>query len=117
MRLTSAMLVAASAVGLSLTAMAQTAPPPPKLEPLPEAPPPPPEIANDAELTPEVTTVEHENETIEEYRVHVRLTMVKVTPRHGHSYYLIADASNGGFIRRDSLDTGLKVPLWVLFSF
>jgi hypothetical protein len=117
MRLIAATFIAAAAASLALTAAAQTAPPPPKLEPLPEAPPPPPEIANDAELSPEVTTVERENETIEEYRVHGRLTMVKVTPRHGHAYYLIADASNGGFIRRDSLDSGLKVPLWVLFSF
>lgn len=116
MRLTSAVFVAASAVSLALTAAAQTEPPAPKLEPLPEAAPPPPEIAN-PELTPDITTVKHENETIEEYRVHGKLTMVKVTPRHGHSYYLIADATNGGFVRRDSLDTGLRVPLWVLFSF
>lgn len=116
MRLPSATLVAVSAFSLAMAAAAQTAPPP-QLEPLPEAPAPPPEIANDPELTPEVTTVERANETIEEYRVRGKLAMVKVTPRHGHPYYLIADASTGGFVRRDSLDSGLRVPLWVLFSF
>ncbi|HEV3240637.1 MAG TPA: DUF2782 domain-containing protein [Casimicrobiaceae bacterium] len=109
-----ATLVAVAAVSLALTAPAQTVPP--KLEPLPEAPPAPPEIANDPELAPQITTIKRENETIEEYRVHGQLTMIKVTPRHGQPYYLVADA-NGGFNRRDSLDSGLKVPLWVLFTF
>jgi hypothetical protein len=42
--------------------------------------------------------------------------MVKVTPLHGRPYYLVA-GNDGTFVRRDSLDTGLRVPLWVLFSF
>jgi hypothetical protein len=111
-----ATLFAALAVGFALTAHAQKTPPP-DLQPLPEASPPPPEIANDPELEPQVTIVRHENETIEEYRVNGRLTMVKVTPRHGRPYYLVANGADGTFIRRDSLDTGLRVPLWVLFSF
>ena len=117
MRNLSATVFAALAVSLALTAAAQKAPPPPKLEPLPEPPPPPAEIANDPELEPQITIVRRENETVEEYRVQGRLTMVKVTPRHGRPYYLVADGANGTFIRRDSLDTGLRVPLWVLFSF
>jgi hypothetical protein len=108
-------VVAVLAVSLALTAAAQV-PPPPKLEPLPEAPPAPPEIANDPELEPQVTIVRREKETIEEFRVHGRLTMIRVTPQHGRPYYLIATA-DGSFVRRDSLDTGLKVPLWVLFTF
>ena len=121
MRLVLASMVAALAVSLALTAAAQQvapqAPPPPKLEPLPEAEPPPPEIAADPELQPQVTTTERENETIEEYRVNGRLNMVKVTPRHGRPYYLIPNNAKGGFVRYDSLDSGLKVPMWVLFSF
>ena len=94
-------------------------PPPPKLEPLPEAPPPPPlppAAENDAELEPQVTVIHRENETIEEFRVKGRLTMIKVTPAHGRPYYLVADGE-GSFARRDSLDSGLKVPMWLLFSF
>jgi hypothetical protein len=113
-----ALLFGAFIVGLALTASAQrAAPPPPNLEPVPEVPPPPPEIANDPELQPQVTIQRRENETIEEYRVNGKLTMVKVTPRHGRPYYLVANGTDGTFIRRDSLDSGLKVPLWVLFSF
>lgn len=112
-----ASLLASLAVGVALTAAAQQAPPPPDLQPVPEPPPAPPEIANDPELEPQVTIVRREQETIEEYRVNGRLTMVKVTPRHGRPYYLVANGNDGTFIRRDSLDTGLRVPLWVLFSF
>jgi hypothetical protein len=111
-------LMVAAAVSLALTAAAQpTAAPPPQLEPLPEAPPAPPAVAADPELKPQVTTIERENETVEEYRVNGKLSMVKVTPRHGRPYYLIADARTGAFVRRDSLDSGLKVPLWLLYSF
>jgi Protein of unknown function (DUF2782) len=117
MRYLSVTTLAAIAVGVALTAAAQKAPPPPKLEPVPEPPPPPAEIANDPELEPQITIVRRDNETIEEYRVSGRLTMVKVIPRHGRPYYLVADGADGTFIRRDSLDTGLRVPLWVLFSF
>ena len=97
---------------------AQSAPPPPKLEPLPEPPPPPspPAAQTDPELEPQVTIIHREEETIEEFRVKGRLTMIKVTPRHGRPYYLVAD-SEGAFWRRDSLDSGLRVPMWVLFSF
>jgi hypothetical protein len=113
-----AILFCALSVGVVLTASAQNAaPPPPNLEPVPEVPPPPPEIANDPELQPQVTIQRRENETIEEYRVNGKLTMVKVTPRHGRPYYLVANGTDGTFVRRDSLDSGLRVPLWVLFSF
>ncbi|MGH8800159.1 MAG: DUF2782 domain-containing protein [Casimicrobiaceae bacterium] len=102
-------------VFVALGALAQK--PPPQLEPLPEAPPPPPEIAGDPDLEPQVTIVRRHTETIEEYRVNGRLTMVKVIPKTGRSYYLVADGADGKFIRRDSLDTGIKVPMWLLFSF
>ena len=112
-------VVAVFAVSLALTAAAQQTPA--KLEPLPEAAPAPPEIANDAELQAalqaQVKQLQRENQTVEEYRSNGRLRFVRVTPQHGRSYYLIADAANGGFVRRDSLDSGLKVPMWVLFSF
>jgi hypothetical protein len=106
-------------LGLTLGVAAQTVLPPPKLEPVPEPEPRvlPPEVAADPELQPQVTTVERENEKIEEYRVKGRLTMVKVTPRHGRPYYLVPEGPDGAFVRHDSLDTGLKVPMWLLYSF
>jgi hypothetical protein len=114
-RLAGLLLVATLA--WTLSAVAQKAPPPPKLEPLPEPPPPPPEVAADPELEPQVTIIERENETIEEFRVNGRLTMIKVTPRHGRPYFLVAEGVNGTFVRRDSLDSGLRVPLWLLYEF
>ena len=117
MRLRPVLLLPALLFAIALTAFAQQPPPPPKLEPVPEPGPPPPEIANDPELESQVTIIRHENETIEEYRVNGRLTMVKVTPRRGRPYYLVSDGADGTFVRRDSLDSGLKVPLWLLFSF
>ncbi len=108
--------LAALACAVSLSAAAQKTAPP-KLEPLPEPPPLPPEIAGDPELEPQITIIRRQTETIEEYRVNGRLTMVKVTPKTGRPYYLVADGTDGSFVRRDSLDTGLKVPLWLLFSF
>ena len=116
MRIHPVKLVSTFAFAVALAAFAQK-PPPAKLEPLPEAPPPPPEIASDPELEPQVTIVRRPTETIEEYRVNGRLTMIKVIPRTGRPYYLVADGTDGTFIRRDSLDTGVKVPMWLLFSF
>jgi len=90
---------------------------PAKTEPLPQPPPPPPEFIGDPDLEPQVTIVRRPTETIEEYRVNGRLTMIKVMPKSGRPYYLVANGADGTFIRRDSLDTGVKVPMWLLFSF
>ena len=83
---------------------------PPVLEPLPE-------VAGDAELEPQVTIIRQKDQIVEEARVNNRLVWIKVTPVHGRPYYLIPDGGEYTFIRRDSLDSGLKVPLWVLFTF
>lgn len=116
MRLRIAAFLSAIAFGVALTASAQKAPPA-KLEPIPEPPPIPPEIANDPELEPQITITRRATETIEEYRVGGRLTMIKVTPKVGRPYYLVADGADGAWVRRDSLDMNLKVPMWLLFSF
>jgi hypothetical protein len=107
--------VAAVAAGV---AYAQSAPPPmpPQLEPLPEIPPPP-GVAGDVELEPQVTIKRKDTETVEEARVGGRIVWVKVTPRHGRPYFLVPDNTGNVYIRRDSLDTGLRVPLWLLLEF
>jgi len=96
------------------------APGPPPLPP-PTAsttpPPPPPDLASDAELEPQVTIIRRENDVLEEVRIQGELRFVKVTPKNGRPYYLIPDAGGHAFLRRDSLDISLKVPMWVLFSF
>ena len=86
------------------------APPPPVLEPLPEA-------ASDVELEPQVTIKRRQGETVEEARVNGRLVWIRVTPTHGRPYYLIPTLSGNAYVRRDSLESGLSVPMWVLFTF
>ncbi len=87
---------------------------PPALEPLPEIPPPP--NLEDADLEPQITISQTKGETVEEARINGILVWIKVTPRHGRAYYLIPTGGGNTFIRRDSLDTGLKVPMWVLLT-
>jgi hypothetical protein len=110
LRLLAAALCAAS---LAVGARAQDAAKP-ALEPLPEIPPPP--SADDAELGPQVTITQRDRETVEEARVNGVIVWIRVTPRHGRPYYLIPAAGGNTYVRRDSLDSGLRVPMWVLFS-
>lgn len=106
-----------AATMLAATALAQPAPPPPPLPPESATPPTPPAaIAADPDLEPQVTIIRRDTETVEEVRIGGELRFVKVTPRTGRPYYLVPDASGTAFIRRDSLDTSVRAPMWVLFS-
>jgi len=42
--------------------------------------------------------------------------MLKVTPQDGPPYYLVQTAK-GEWMRRDSLDSGLRVPMWPIHTF
>ena len=95
---------------ISGTAFAQ---PPAKLEPLPEPPP----LPADGALEPQVTIVKRGADTVEEYRLKGRLYMVKVTPPHGKPYYLVDNRGDGHFAREEPLDSGLRVPMWVIKEF
>jgi len=95
-------------------------PPPPAMVPPPPSqsatPPPLPYSAGDPELEPQVTIIQRETETVEEVRVGGQLRYVKVTPRIGLPYFLVPSGNGQTFIRRDSLETGLSTPMWLLFS-
>jgi hypothetical protein len=88
-------------------AMAQSRPP--KLEPLPEPPPPPPLPALDEQP---VVIEPEKGDKVEEIREGGRVVMLKVTPPGGKPYYLLDTTGNGNWMRRDSLDDGLRVPQW-----
>jgi hypothetical protein len=111
-----AALLAATGIVLAQS-LAPPPPMPPQLEPLPEIAPPPPGLADDPELDPQITITRKEGETVEEARINGKLVWIKVTPRHGRPYFLIPEGTDGIVVRRDGLDPGLRVPLWVLFSF
>jgi hypothetical protein len=108
-----AVAAAAFATAIALAQAPNVAPPPPPFQPVPDAPT---GAAPDPDLEPQVTITTQGEETREEVRIGGELKFVRVTPRHGRVYYLVPDANGQNFIRRDSLDSGLKVPMWVLFS-
>jgi hypothetical protein len=87
------------------------------LQPLPEPPAAPPGYEPDASLEPEVTITKRGEDRVEEYRIHGKLYMLKVTPPHGKSYYLIDDSGAGRYSRSDDLSGKTRVPMWVLGTF
>lgn len=101
-----------SALALNVAAQTQ----PPKLEPIPE-PPPPPDALNEA-LEPQVTITRRGEDKVEEFRVSGKLYMLRVTPPHGVPYYLVDNTGDGSWVRQSgSLDSGLRVPMWVIGTF
>src|SRR5215831_13164189 len=81
----------------------------PKMEPLPEPPPPPPIPGPDE---PSVRIPVQSSDKVEEIRDGGRVIALKVTPVGGRPYYLYDTTGNGNWMRRDSLDDGVRVPMW-----
>ena len=100
-------------------ASAQTAPRPrpPGTVPLEETPPPPAIVEGDPALEPQVTIRKDGDRVVSEYRVRGKLYMMRVTPAHGIPYILIDHRGDGQFSRQDGLDSGVRVPQWVLVEF
>lgn len=90
---------------------------PKNLEPLPEPPPPPPGLEQDQGPQPEVRIIKRGEQTIEEYSVNGRVYMIKVTPKYGPPFYLVDRRGDGIFTRQDSLDSGVRPPMWVIERF
>lgn len=88
-----------------------------ELQDLKDAPPPPSVVDSGETLEPEITIINKENKTIEEYRMNGNLYMVKVTPVVGPSYYLVDKDGDGELETNiDDIDSNFAVPQWVLFS-
>ena len=81
---------------------------PPKLEPLPE-PGGPDE--------PRVRIPVQKEDKVEPIRDAGRVIALKVTPPNGKPYYLIDTSGNGNWMRKDSLDDGVRVPMWPIKQF
>ena len=113
-----ALLLAASSVVVAQTAPAPPPPPPLTAQPQGAAPPPAvdPAVPVDPDLEPQVTITRRGTDTVEEVRVGGRISYLKVTPRIGRPYYLVPTNSGTQFLRYDSLDFGLRPPMWQLFS-
>ena len=104
-------------VGLSAAASVALAQQPPRLEPLPEAPPPPPGMRDFGADEPQVRIAPQDGDRVEEIRDGTRVTMLKVTPPGGRPYYLIDTTGSGNWMRRESLDDGVRVPMWTIKTF
>ena len=102
-------------VGIFLISIAHAQNRPPKLEPLPEPPPPPPLPSLLDE--PAVHIPVQKEDRVEEVREGGRVVMLKVTPPNGPTYYLVDTTGNGNWMRRDSLDDGIRVPMWPIHTF
>jgi hypothetical protein len=100
-------------VCLGFSAYAAQPNPPAKVEP----PPPPPMSADDAVDEPQVTIIKQTEQTVEEFRANGVLYMIKITPKVGPPYYLVDDRGDGKFVRQESLDSGFRVPRWIIKRF
>lgn len=107
-------LLPALLLPLAFSALAQGRPA--DLQPLPEAPPPPPGLLDPA-LEPQVTIIKRGQDKVEEFRLNGKLYMLKVTPPHGTPYYLVDEKGDGLMSRRDSFESGNRVPMWVIGTF
>jgi hypothetical protein len=104
------------AVFASILAM-QAALAQPTLEPVPPAPEPPPGSPSGPD-EPAVRIPVQKNDKVEEIREGGRVVMLKVTPaKGGRPYYLVDTTGNGNWMRRDSLDDGVRVPMWPIETF
>ena len=100
---------------LSIALPAAAADRPANLQPIPE-PPPIPGVDMDPAFEPQVTIIKRGTDTVEEYRIGGKLYMLKIIPARGASYYLIDEKGDGRMTRQDSLDSGIRPPMWVLHS-
>jgi len=108
-------LLAAVLLGACAAALAQQ---PPRLEPLPPPPPAPPGLIEAPADEPRVRIAPPGGEDkVEEIRQDGRVVILKVTPPGGTPYYLVDTTGNGNWVRRDSLDDGVRVPMWTIWSF
>ena len=105
-------ILAAALFAFALPLAAQQKPP--KLEPLPEPPPPPPGAAERPEEPP--VTIESKQDQVEEQLIDGR-HVVRVKTPAGLEYWLVEDLGDGPGIKNETLDHGVRVPLWVIKRF
>ena len=96
---------------LSCNALAQRKPP--VMEPIPEPPPPPEPGVEQPEVRIERPAA---GDQVEEIREGGRVVMLKVTHKGVKPYYLVDNTGNGNWMRRDSLDDGVRVPMWPIHT-
>ena len=98
---------------VACAAVAQEAPPPPNLEPVPDGSPG--TLREEGPIVPEVTIRRTESGITREYRYGGRLYMVEIIPNVGPHYFLVdADGDGNLETRYSDLDPRIAIPAWVL---
>jgi hypothetical protein len=87
---------------------------PPKLEPLPELSPPPRGAAEQPDEAP--VCIGCGKDQVEEKLIDGR-HVVRVTTPAGQEYWLVEDLGDGPGLKNESLDHGVRAPLWVIKRF
>jgi hypothetical protein len=65
----------------------------------------------------DITIIKNQQRTIAEYRLNGRLIQVKITPKHGYSYYLIDTDGNGTLdVRSSESWKNTTVNTWKIFQ-
>ncbi len=86
-------------------------------EPVPQPPVLPEPMESGQPIEPDVTIIQRDDATIEEYRHNGRLYMVKVTPSVGKPYYLVDRDGDGQMeARMSEIYDDMVIPQWVIFS-
>jgi hypothetical protein len=106
-------------IALDVAAQSTARPRPPGTTALEEPPPMPANVATDPALEAQIAIRTNDaGETVQEYRVKGKLYMQRVTPKHGRPYVLMDHKGDGTFTKLDNtLDSGVRVPQWVLLEF
>ncbi len=107
-----ASLVFALSTGVALA----QARPPQKFQPIAEPPPLAIGVDNDSAADRGVRIAPRANETIEEYRADGK-HVVRIRNPNGSEYMLIEDRGDGTYGRQNPSDSGVRIPLWILYEF
>ncbi|OGT66276.1 MAG: hypothetical protein A3I13_00590 [Gammaproteobacteria bacterium RIFCSPLOWO2_02_FULL_47_50] len=90
---------------------------PDELEDIPEPPALPDPVESGEAIEPQVTIIQRDDATIEEYRVNGVLYSVKIIPVVGPAYYLVDRDGDGQLESRvNDITRDIPVPLWLIFS-
>ncbi|WP_292356097.1 MULTISPECIES: DUF2782 domain-containing protein [unclassified Methylophaga] len=83
---------------------------------LSEPPVVPPTLQDGESIEPEITIIQEEDRTIEEYRANGQLYMIKITPDIGPSYYLMDTDGDGSLETQKHNLANPEVPNWILLE-
>ena len=87
------------------------------LEDIPKPPTLPDPVQSGETIEPEVTIIQREDRTIEEYSINGRTYMIRVIPDFGPPYYFVDNDGDGSLETRiNDINQDMPVPQWVIFS-